>query len=150
MVGFAGSSLGDSSKGSENSLGTRQEMIKEKIRRLATSMPEVTGLAEMQQYAFLVGSTATAPSVRTNQQHWPKQTLGRTHVGGSRIKRRSHTEAAASSGDRTRRQPRAAKAVQAAASRASGSSRKGRAGGRAGRSRTLAVAQAAAVRWWRR
>ncbi|RRT33330.1 hypothetical protein B296_00059244, partial [Ensete ventricosum] len=47
MVGFAGSSLGDSPKGSENSLGTRQKMIREKIRRPATSMPEVTGLEEV-------------------------------------------------------------------------------------------------------
>ncbi|RWV87483.1 hypothetical protein GW17_00050513, partial [Ensete ventricosum] len=59
-----------------------------------------------------------------------RQTLGRTCVGGSCIKRRSHTEAAVSSGDYTRRQPRAAKVVQAMASRASGrSSHTSRSGG---------------------
>ncbi|RWV78820.1 hypothetical protein GW17_00059071 [Ensete ventricosum] len=42
-MGFVGSSLGDSSKESGSSLGTRPEITKEKTRRLAASMLEVTG-----------------------------------------------------------------------------------------------------------
>ncbi|RRT31987.1 hypothetical protein B296_00038029 [Ensete ventricosum] len=47
-MGFAGSSLGDSSKESGRSLGTRWEITGEKTRRLVVSMPEVTGLVEVE------------------------------------------------------------------------------------------------------
>ncbi|RZS24546.1 hypothetical protein BHM03_00057623 [Ensete ventricosum] len=46
-MGFVGSSLGDSSKESGSTLGTRWEITGEKTRRLVVSMPEVTGLAEV-------------------------------------------------------------------------------------------------------
>ncbi|RWW69671.1 hypothetical protein BHE74_00022729 [Ensete ventricosum] len=79
--------------------------------------------------------------------------VGSVEHRGSRIKRRSHTEAAASSSDRTRRQPHAAEAAQAAAPHASG-----RTGHSCERPRkqqprhslALAAAQAAAARRWRR
>ncbi|RRT68453.1 hypothetical protein B296_00016164 [Ensete ventricosum] len=46
-MGFAKSSLGDSPKGSGSSLGTHQEIIGEKTKRLTASMPDIIGLAEV-------------------------------------------------------------------------------------------------------